>query len=347
MMNLNILLVFAALVNAATAADAAPTVELGTAGNYIILAKNGISTVPTSTIYGDVGVSPIAGDAFTGFSMSLDQGGQWSTSQQIIGKAYAANYEAPIPSELTTAVSDMQTAYTDAEGRPNGDGARINLLGGLVGGLTLTPGIYTFTVDIYIATDVTLEGNADDIFIMQTSEKLLQAADTKVILLGGVQAKNIFWQVATSVSVGEGAQMQGVLLAKTDVAFKTGSYLNGRVLTQTACTLQKATITDTSSLASAPTSGPTTSSSPTTFTSRPTTSPTFTSRPTTSPTISPTIAPTDAPSMPGEVTPDAALKLVQGQITDSVEAIAGSDAASTIGELLEEATNGSVRHLRN
>jgi hypothetical protein len=62
--------------------------------------------------------------------------------------------------------------------------------------------------------------------------------------LGGAQAKNIFWQVAGTASVGAGAQLQGVLLVKTDALFVTGSYLNGRVLAQTACNLQMATITE-------------------------------------------------------------------------------------------------------
>jgi hypothetical protein len=70
----------------------------------------------------------------------------------------------------------------------------------------------------------------------------MQVAWIKVILMGGVQAKNIFWQVAGIASVGAGGQMQGVLLVKKDVVFVTGSYLNGRVLTQTACALQMATI---------------------------------------------------------------------------------------------------------
>jgi hypothetical protein len=221
-----------------------PPVELASASNYAILAKTGISTVPNSNIYGDVAVSPLAGAAMTGFSMVMDPSGQWSTSPQINGKAYAANYAAPISSELTAAVIDMENAYNDAAGRPNGDGARTNLGAGDITGEILTPGVYTFNVPIHFEADIAFEGDENDVFIMQTTSSLLQAAGTKVRLLGGVQAKNIFWQVATSVTVGAGAQMQGVLLAKTHVVFMTGSNLNGRVLTQTACNLQMATITE-------------------------------------------------------------------------------------------------------
>jgi hypothetical protein len=236
-----LLLTAAALVNAATALD---TVELGTAGNYVILAKTGISTVPASAITGDIAVSPITGAAMTGFSFVVASGGASATSTQLTGTAYAADYTAPIPSVLTTAVLDMETAYTNAAGRPNEDAARINLGAGDISGLTLTPGVYTFQVDITINSDITFQGSDTDIFIIQTTGNVVQAANKNVILSGGVLAKNIFWQVAGLVNVGAGAHLEGVLLVKTAVTFVTGSSLNGRILAQTACTLQMATIVE-------------------------------------------------------------------------------------------------------
>jgi hypothetical protein len=242
-LNLLLLSVAALLVNAATATN---NVVLGKAGDYVILTKSDISTVPDSSITGDIAVSPIDSTAITGFNLTLDSEGTFSTdsSGQVSGNAYAANYFDPTPTKLTTAVSDMETAYTDAAGRVNNDAARINFEGGLVGGLTLTPGIYTFQVNIYIATDVTLSGGPNDVFILQTTKSVVQASNKNVILAGGVLAKNIFWQVAGEVNVGTGAHMEGVLLVKTAVNFKTGSSLNGRVLAQTACNLQMATITE-------------------------------------------------------------------------------------------------------
>jgi hypothetical protein len=164
------------------------------------------------------------------------------------GKAYASDYAAPIPTALTTAVSDMETAYTNAAGLPNTDGARINLGGGTLGGdfggetNKLTPGVYTFGTDVDIALTIYFEGSATDVFIIQMTGSLSQAANTQVILSNGARAENIFWQVAKNVVVGAGAEMQGILLVKTDVLFKTESELTGRVLTQTACNLQKAII---------------------------------------------------------------------------------------------------------
>jgi hypothetical protein len=241
-MKLNLLLLSAAaLLNAATAIE---TVDLGTAGEYVILAKTGISTVPDSSITGDIAVSPISAAAITGFDLILDSEGVFSTASQFTGKAYAADYASPSPVELTTAVGFMETAYTNAAGRPNDDDARINLGGGAIGGLVLTPGVYTFGVDISISLDVTFFGTDTDVFILQTTGSLLQAANTQVTLTGGALAKNVFWQVAGLVDVGAGAHLEGVLLVKTAVTFKTGSSLLGRVLAQTACNLQMATITE-------------------------------------------------------------------------------------------------------
>jgi subtilisin family serine protease len=233
-----------------TAADDIETaaVQLNTAGDYVILAKSGIDTVPQSPITGNIGVSPIASTAITGFGLALDSEGQFSTASQITGKAYAASYGGVTTAALTVAVGDMETAYTDAAGRPNTDAARINLKGGAIGGLTLTPGVYTFQMGISIGpgTDVTFDarGNINAVFIMQTTGVLSQAANTKVILVGGAQAKNIFWQVAGNAAIDADASMQGILLVKTDVLFVTGSSLNGRILAQTAVNLQMATITE-------------------------------------------------------------------------------------------------------
>jgi hypothetical protein len=254
-MKLNILfLTAAALVNAVTA-DEVDTVNLGTAGDYVILAKTGISTVPQSVITGDIAVSPIAASAITGFTLELDSSSESFSvdkSEQLgtDSVAKASDYKGDTPSDLTTAVSNMEAAYTDAAGRPNDDAARINLGSGEIGGESLSPGVYTFGTDITITSDVTFVGTgtvtapvATDIFIIQTTGDIKQASATAVHLTKGAKAENIFWQVAGKVEVGANAHMEGILLVKTAVTFVTESSLTGRVLTQTACNLQKATIT--------------------------------------------------------------------------------------------------------
>lgn len=94
--------------------------NLGTAGNYVVLSKAGISTTGATRITGDIGVSPIAATAITGFGLVLDKSGTFSTSALVTGRVYAASYRATTPSVLTTAVGDMQTAYTNAAGQTAG-----------------------------------------------------------------------------------------------------------------------------------------------------------------------------------------------------------------------------------
>jgi hypothetical protein len=244
-------LVLAAACNSVTFAVELP-VDLGTAEDFVILAKTGITTVPQSDITGDIGVSPIAAEAMTGFSFAKDSGGEFSTSIQISGRAYASDYAVPTPEKLTLAVGDMQTAYTDAAGRPNEDASRINLGGGTLGGAfggpttSLTAGVYTFGSGVIIADTIYFDGEGDpnSVFIIQMTGNLVQYANKDVILVNGALAKNIFWQISGNVEVGAGAHLEGILLVKTEVTFITESSLDGRVLTQTACNLQKAIIDD-------------------------------------------------------------------------------------------------------
>jgi hypothetical protein len=241
-MKLNLLLLLATLVAAATAQEAA--VSLGDACNYAILTKTGISTVPDSVITGDIAVSPIAATAITGFGLVLDLGGQYSTATQFTGRAYGACYGGAAETALTAAVGAMEIAYTDAASRLTADPARINPgAAGNISGMTMTPGVYTFTVDIGIDSDVYFNGGFNDVFILQTSGSILMAASTNIRLQGGARAENIFWQVAGAAVIGAGSHMEGILLVKTEAAFFTGASLNGRILAQTKCVLQMATIT--------------------------------------------------------------------------------------------------------
>jgi hypothetical protein len=240
-MKLVISLLLAAVVNAGTYTE---TIELGNAKNFAILAKSGISTVPDSTVVGDIAVSPIATTAMTGFGLELDSAAMHATASQVTGSLYGADMAMPTPAVLTQSVLDMQTAYTNASLRTTTDPSRINLKGGSIGGETLTPGVYTFTMAINIMSDIILEGESDDVFIIQTTGVLTLHTSTKVFLTGGVQAKNVFWVVAGNTAIGASSYMQGVILCKTNVVMVTASALTGRILAQTAVALQKAQVTE-------------------------------------------------------------------------------------------------------
>jgi len=222
-------------------ANSLATVDLGTSANYKILAESGISTTAGSFITGAIAVSPIASTAITGFGLILDGSGTFSTSSLVSGHVFAADYASPTPATLTTAISDMGTAYTDAAGRPTPDFT--NLGSGNLGGLTLTPGLYKWTSGVTIPTNVTISGGPNDIFIFQIAGTLVMSASTSIILSGGVVASNIFWQVAGAVTIGANAVFSGIVLAQTSVALVTSASLSGRILAQTAATLQSNAIT--------------------------------------------------------------------------------------------------------
>ncbi len=225
---------------ATVAAGPAP-VLLGTAGNFAILAKSGISTVPGSAVTGDIGVSPIDQTAITGFSETMDASNTFSTSTQVVGKIYAADYTPPTPTYMTTAVSDMEIAYTDAAGRtlPNAT----ELGAGEIGGLTIIPGLYKWGTGVLISTDVTLSGGPNDVWIFQIAQDLVVANGKQVILAGGAQAKNIFWQAFGAVNIGTTAHFEGVVLSQTAINLATGASANSRLLAQTAVTLQQNAVT--------------------------------------------------------------------------------------------------------
>ena len=144
-------------------------------------------------------------------------------------------------SRLTTAVGDMQTAYTDAAGRSNPN--FVNLGAGNIGGKTLTPGLYKWTTAVIIPTDVTISGGPNDVWIFQVAGTLTMSSAVKIILSGGAQAKNIFWQASGAVTLGTTSHFEGIILGKTGINLQTGASINGRMLAQTAVTLQKNTVT--------------------------------------------------------------------------------------------------------
>lgn len=212
-----------------------PTVNLGVAGDFVILSKSGITDVYKSAITGNIGTSPI-----TGAAIHL-------VCAEVSGTIYSVDAAGPLPcrvtypSMLTTAVSNMQTAYTDAAGRKNPD--FLNLGAGSIGGKTLTPGLYKWTSAVVIPTDVTISGSATDVFIFQVAGTLKMSSAVRITLTGGAQAKNIFWQVSGAVTLGTTSHFEGNVLGQTAINLLTGATENGRLLAQTAVTLEMNTVT--------------------------------------------------------------------------------------------------------
>lgn len=223
----------AGTTGAAAAAPETP-IDLGSAGNFTVLSKSGITDVFKTSIDGDIGTSPI-----TGAAIGL-------TCGEVNGIIYTVDAAGPLPcsvtdpTRLTLGVGDMEAAYNDAAGRTLPDA--VNLGAGELAGLTLAPGLYNWSSNVSISRDVTLAGGPDDVWIMQIAGTLEEASATNVILTGGAQAKNVFWATAGAVSIGTQAHFEGTILSKTMIAMKTKASINGRLLAQTAVTLQMNTL---------------------------------------------------------------------------------------------------------
>lgn len=224
----------------ASAQGPAP-VPLGTAGNFVILSKTGITTTGVTAITGDIGVSPISEAAITGFGQTRDATNEFSKSDLVSGKIFAANMAAPTPTKLTTAISDMELAFNNAAGRSNPTATEVGA--GDISGLTFTPGLYKWGTGVSASSDFTFNGGANDVWVMQISQDLLLRSDVAVQLAGGAKAENIFWQVSGQATLRTGATLKGIVLSKTQIVMETGATFNGRALAQTLVTLDAVTAT--------------------------------------------------------------------------------------------------------
>ena len=210
-------------------------VNLGIAGDFAILSKTGVTDVYKSTITGDVGTSPITGAAIH------------VKCSEVVGTIFTVDAAGPLPCRVTNAtrlgiaVLNMQAAYTDAAGRVKPD--FLNLGAGNIGGKTLTPGLYKWSTSLVIPTDITISGSPTDVWIFQVAGTLKMSSAVRITLAGGAQAKNIFWVVSDAVTLGTTTHFEGNILGQTGINMQTGATINGRMLAQTAVTLQMNSVT--------------------------------------------------------------------------------------------------------
>jgi len=198
-------------------------VALGSAGTFAVLAATTVTTIPTTTINGDLGVSP--GNTVTGAPI-------------VNGTTYTNT-----PGVAATAQGDLTIAYNDAAGRTLD---AITVAGNL-GGQTLPPGLYKSAASLEISSgDLTLDalGDANAVWIFQMGTTLVTTVGRQVILSGGAQAANVFWQVGSSATIGGGSVFKGNILAYTSIAMNTGATLQGRALARNGeVSLDSSTIT--------------------------------------------------------------------------------------------------------
>ena len=218
-------------------------INLGSAGDFSILTKSGISNTGTTSIEGDIGVSPIVATAITAFGLIMNTDGTSSSSPIVTGKVYASDYSAPTPAKLTTAISDMETAFTTANGLTT-PAPIVDLYAGNISGKVLPAGLYKYSTGVLISNEgVTLSGGPNDVWVFQIAQGLTVNSSAKITLIGGAQAKNIFWIVSGIAALNTNVDFSGNILGKTGITLKTGTKVKGKLLAQTSVTLDANIIT--------------------------------------------------------------------------------------------------------
>ncbi len=215
---------------------------LGGAANFVTLTESGISTTGVTSITGNIGVSPITSTAITGFGLIMDVNGQSAHTPIVTGSVYASDYAVPTPSNLTTAVNDMETAYTNSNNLVT-PAPVIGLGAGDISGLTLPPGLYKWATGVLVTNaGVTLSGGPNDTWVFQIGQDLTVNNSAIIHLIGGAQAKNIYWVVAGQATLGTNVNFSGDILSKNLISLNTGTTVTGRLLAQKAVTLNASTV---------------------------------------------------------------------------------------------------------
>jgi hypothetical protein len=281
---------------AGTAANAAivPTVGLGTAATYSILAGTpSITNTGATTIDRDVGIHPAA--SITGFPPGI-----------IAGAIHAGDAVA------LQAKSDLVLAYDDAAGRT---GAVV--AGGTLGGQTLVGGVYNAGgVTLDLTGTLTLDGqnNPNSVWIFQATSDLVTASTSSVVFINGGSPCNVFWQVTSSATLGSGSSFVGTILAMTSITLDSAVNVQGRALARngTVTLINDHFVTSTCNAAPAVVVPPTRPP----FTVAPSVAPSATPIATAASSVGPTGAPTTAPkastAAPVAAVPTAAPAAVAG-----------------------------------
>lgn len=229
--------------NPAKVFAATPRVYLLTTDNFAILGGSAITSVPTSVITGDVGLSPTGGTAITGLTCAEVTGTIYDTNGGYAGGGGGiTTCRITSTSVLTQAKNDLTTAYNDAAGRTTTATIPTEL-----GGTVLTDGVYVSAAGTFgITGTLTLNGggNADSVFIFKMASTLTTANSSQVVLTNGATACNVYWQVGSSATLGTSSTLVGNVLALTSITANTGSTVTGRLLARNgAVTLDSTTVT--------------------------------------------------------------------------------------------------------
>jgi Ice-binding-like len=205
-----LVLIISATSIAQSNAFAASAPNLGTAGNFAVLAGSTITCTGTGAIIGDIGVSP-------GTAIVLGATPCTVTGTINPGGPVAANAHA----DTATAFTNLNAATCTTTEPVVAD----------IGGQTLTPGVYCFPSSAAITGNLTLSGNG--VYIFKIGSTLVTAAGpgaSNIVLTNGASSSNVFWAVGSSATLGTGSVLKGTIIAFTSITATANAAVDGRLL---------------------------------------------------------------------------------------------------------------------
>jgi len=185
---------------------AAPS--LGLARAYAVLGASAVTNTGGTAITGDLGVSS-PGISPTGFPPGT-----------ITGKIHSGDASTAQAQAKVTSAYNALAAKT----------CNTSLTGQDLGGRTLTRGVYCFTSSAQLTGTLTLTGNASSVFIFKIASALNTASNSSVVMTGGSLARNVYWQVGSSATLGSGTAFKGNIVALSSISLGTSASLSGRAL---------------------------------------------------------------------------------------------------------------------
>jgi type VI secretion system secreted protein VgrG len=209
--------------------------SLGSSERFAVLAGSTLTNTGSSTITGDIGVSP--GSSITGFPPGL-----------VTGETHPAD-------AVALAGQNAVTTVYNALGSQN---CTDDLTGDNLGGLTLTPGVYCFSSSAQLTGILRLDAqqNANAVFIFRAGSTLTTASGSSVVILNGGSACNVFWHVGSSATLGTSTSFVGNILAMASITMTTGANLTGRALARSGAVTLDTNSVNASSCGGGGTPGP-------------------------------------------------------------------------------------------
>ncbi len=217
----------------ATSPNKKKAVDLGKAGEFVILAKKDVNNESGSKITGHVG---------EGSEAEKNKGDKDTPKQNNDQKSDQSDMTSS--PNVTEAIDVLESTFSNVSMHESDVEVTNHNTKSFHHDPALKPGVHVWDSSIDITSDVTLSGDEDDVWIFKTGDDLTVSENTVITLADGAQADNIYWYVEGEASIGKNAEFEGIVLSMDEITLEEGAIVNGRMFSQSSITLDDNTITE-------------------------------------------------------------------------------------------------------